>query len=97
MIYLISEQLELFETDTYQRLSVSDSLDMMESWDVLQFDSETSGRDPHLCRMLCAQFGNDKADAQIVVDTTTVDLLKYKSLLESKLVIGHNLKTEFQL
>lgn len=96
MIYLVSKQLELFETDTYERLNVQDSLDMMESWNVIQFDSETSGRDPHLCRMLCAQFGNDQADAQIVVDTTTIDLLKYKSLLESKLIIGHNLKFDLQ-
>ena len=96
MIYLVSKQLDLFETDTYERLGIRDSLDMMESWNVIQFDSETSGRDPHLCKMLCAQFGNDKADAQIVVDTTTIDLLKYKNLLESKLVIGHNLKFDLQ-
>ena len=69
---------------------------MMQSWGVVQFDSETSGRDPHLCDFLCVQFGNDKANAQIVVDTSTTDIRKYKDILESKLCILHNAKFDLQ-
>ena len=69
---------------------------MMQSWGVVQFDSETSGRDPHLCDFLCVQFGNDKANAQIVVDTSTIDIRKYKDILESKLCILHNAKFDLQ-
>ena len=69
---------------------------MMQSWGVVQFDSETSGRDPHLCDFLCVQFGNDKANAQIVVDTSTTDIRKYKDILESKLCILHNAKFNLQ-
>lgn len=56
----------------------------------------TKSRDCHLCEILCAQFGNDKADARIVVDCTTVDIKLYKQALESKLLIGQNLKFDIQ-
>lgn len=97
MIYLVSRQDELFnQDDLYQKLSVEDSVKMISSWSTVQFDSETSGRDPHLCDILCVQFGNREADIQIVVDTTTVDILSYKTLLETKFLIGHNLKFDIQ-
>ena len=56
----------------------------------------TKLRDAHLCNLLCIQFGNDKADARIVVDTTTVDVRKYKELLESRLLIFQNGKFDLQ-
>ena len=49
-----------------------------------------------MCSLLCAQFGNDKADIRIVVDCTTVDIKLFKEILESKRVIGHNLKFDLQ-
>jgi len=69
---------------------------MMQSWDVIQVDSETGGRDPHLCDFLCFQFGNKSADAQIVVDCFCIDIRLYKTLLESKFLIGQNLKFDLQ-
>lgn len=96
MIYLVSDNKRLFESPNYSYLSVEESIKEIESWDVVQFDTETSGRDPHLCKILCAQFGNKKRDIQIVVDTLTVDLLLYKQILEEKLIIGHNLKFDIQ-
>ena len=68
----------------------------MESWDILQFDSETSGRDPHICKLLCIQFGDKQGENQVVVDTTTISPSYYKKLLESKYIIGHNLKFDLQ-
>lgn len=56
----------------------------------------TKLRDPHLCNLLCIQFGNDKADARIVVDTSTIDVRLYKDILESKLCILQNAKFDLQ-
>jgi DNA polymerase I-like protein with 3'-5' exonuclease and polymerase domains len=49
-----------------------------------------------LCDFLCFQFGNKKADTQIVVDHSCVDIKLYKNLLESKFLIGQNLKFDLQ-
>lgn len=92
MIYLVTCQNKLFEDSSYKVITVLDSLNMMKEWKVVQYDSETNGRDPHINKILCVQFGNDAADARIVVDTSTVDLKLYKDILESKTVIGQNLK-----
>lgn len=94
MIYLVSNQKQLFDSDVYKELSPEESLEIMNSWERVQFDTETTGRNPHICDILCAQFGHD--DTQIVVDTTTVDFNLYKDILESKLIIGHNLKFDCQ-
>lgn len=96
MIYLVTKQQELFDRDDYKVISAQESLEMMKTWKNIQLDSETAGRDAHLCPLLCIQFGNDKADARIVVDASTVDVKLYKGLLESKLCIGHNLKFDLQ-
>lgn len=96
MIYLVSAQQKLFESPEYKQLSIEDSLAMINSWGTIQYDSETGGRDCHLCDLLCAQFGNDAADARIVVDCTTVDIKLYKEALETKWVIGQNLKFDLQ-
>lgn len=69
---------------------------MINSWNIIQFDTETTGRNPHLCDILLAQFGNKKADIQIVVDVSTINFLAYKEVLESKLIVGHNLKFDIQ-
>lgn len=96
MIYLVSYQQSLFESTNYQQLSVEDSLAIMSSWRVVQYDSETSGRDCHLCQILCIQFGNDETDTRIVVDCTTIDIKLYKDIIENKLIVGQNLKFDIQ-
>ena len=68
----------------------------MQDWKLVQYDSETSGRDCHLCKLLCAQFGNDASDTRIVIDCETIDIKLFKNILESKLLIGHNLKFDLQ-
>jgi DNA polymerase-1 len=96
MVYLVTHQQELFDRDDYKIISVEESLKMMESWKIIQLDSETTGRDAHLCDFLCVQFGNDKADARIVVDCTTVDIKKYKHILENALCVLQNAKFDLQ-
>lgn len=96
MIYLVSNQKELFNNPNYEIISVDLALEKISRWDCIQFDTETSGRDPHLCKLLCAQFGNDAFDERIVIDCACTNILLFKDLLESKLIIGQNLKFDLQ-
>lgn len=96
MVYLVTQHRELFDDPDYKVISSKESLDMMSGWKTIQVDTETSGRDPHLCSLLCVQFGNDKADSRIVVDTTTTDILLYKDILESRLLVLQNAKFDLQ-
>ena len=96
MIYFVSKQTQLFIDDNFSCVSPEYSLQTMQDWRLIQVDNETSGRDPHLCHLLCIQFGNDKADTRIVVDTTTVDVCLYKEPLESRRLILQNGKFDLQ-
>lgn len=96
MIYLVTTQQELFNNPEYTIITVEESLQLLSGCKVLQFDSETTGRDARLCNVLCIQFGNKEKDFQIVVDCTTVDITVYKDVLESTLLIGQNLKFDLQ-
>lgn len=70
--------------------TVGSCITYLDKQDVLGFDIETLGFDPYRDRIVCIQLGN--AEAQFVVDVSTVDIQEFKSLLETKLLIGHNLK-----
>ncbi len=96
MIYLVTNSRELFPNDSYIIISAEESLKAMQEWKNIQCDSETSGRDPHLCDLLCIQFGNDNSDARIVVDCATIDVRIYKDILESKMLIFQNGKFDLQ-
>ena len=96
MIYLVSKQQELFRSLDFSAITPEYSLKLMENWNVVQMDTETSGRDPHLCSLLCIQFGNDSDDVRIVVDTSTIDVHLYKEVLESKRLIVQNGKFDLQ-
>lgn len=96
MIYLVTGTKELFESDEYKIITVEESLSILKKCKVLQVDTETTGRDPHICKLLCIQFGNKKEDFQMVVDCTTIDVTIYKDVLENTLVIGQNLKFDLQ-
>lgn len=96
MIYYVSNNKELFESDLYQIMSVEYSIYVMSSWELMQVDTETTGKDCHINKLLLIQFGNKKDDIQIVVDLTSVDILLYKDLIESKLCIFQNAKFDLQ-
>ena len=96
MIFLVSLQQQLFESDKYQMLSPEEALDKMRSWNRVQFDSEENGRDAHINKMLSAQFGNDATDTRIVVDCSTINIVLFKEILENKLVIMQNAKFDLQ-
>lgn len=96
MIYLVTNELSLFNSTVYKMLSIKESLKILDSWNMIQFDTETLGRDCHVCKLLLAQFGSIDKSIQIVVDCTTVDIKLYKNILESKYIIGQNLKFDIQ-
>lgn len=97
MIYLVSNNPELFKSPDYSIISLQEAYDLIKEWDVIQFDTETGGRNCHLVPLLCAQFGNRAANTQIVVDCNgNNNILTFKTLLETKLIIGQNLKFDLQ-
>ena len=96
MIYLVSNSKELQESNLYKCISLKESLGLLNSWQIIQVDTETTGRDAHINTLLCVQFGNDKADTQIVVDCTTIDIKEYKQILESKFLVLQNAKFDIQ-
>lgn len=91
MIYLVSNQQTLFGLEGIENISVEKSKEIMKSWKMVQFDTETTGLDPHIDTCLLAQFGSIDKSVQILVDTSTVSLSLYKEELETKFVIGQNL------
>ena len=95
MIYLVTGQELLFDND-FQLISIEESLNIMKDWNNIQYDSETLGRDAHIGDLLLAQFGNYNKTIQIVVDCTTISIVNYKEILESKYIIGQNLKFDLQ-
>lgn len=96
MIYLVTGNLQLFESNEYSLISLEESLGKLSNWKIFQFDSETTGRNPHINDFLCIQFGNIEGTEQIVVDTTTINVFNYKDYIESNFMIGQNLKFDIQ-
>ena len=96
MIYFVTLQKELFSDSDYKCITAEESLQIMKSWNLIQVDTETSGRDPRICKLLCIQFGNDKTDIRIVVDTSTIDVRLYKELLENHRLLFQNGKFDIQ-
>lgn len=96
MIYFVTGASQLFQSSEYKYISIEESLQLLNSCNVLQYDSETTGRDPHVNKLLCIQFGSKVKDFQIVIDVTTISILHYKGILENKFIIGQNLKFDLQ-
>lgn len=92
MIYLVSNEQSLFDNSSFKIIPIDEALKLLHSCIRLQYDCETSCKNPHLGQILCIQFGNKAKDFQIVVDCTTVSILNFKDIIENKLLIGHNLK-----
>lgn len=96
MIYLVTRNQQLFESEIYKIISVEESLAMMHDWKMIQCDTETTGTYAKIDKLLCAQFGNLDKTSQIVVDCTTVDIKHYKQVMEDKYLIFQNGKFDLQ-
>ena len=90
MIYLISNQKSLFETDIYKEISFKDAKEYLWELKRIQFDTETMGLDVHTKPLLCYQLGH-KAN-QFVFDQSSYSINLMKDLFESdRKFIGHNI------
>ena len=90
MIYLISNQKSLFETDIYKEISFKDAKEYLWELKRIQFDTETMGLDVHTKPLLCYQLGH-KAN-QFVFDQGSYSISLMKDLFESdRTFIGHNI------
>lgn len=100
MIYLISDRIDVSSMNDVQKLPVEDSIALISSWPVVQFDTETTGLDPHVCQLASMQFGyhdyQTGDSTQIVVDCSSIDPLLYKRTIEASHLVGHNLKFDLE-
>ena len=96
MIYLVTRQQILFPSEIYEVISVEKSIEILQSLSIIGLDTETTGFDPYTKELVSVQMGNK--DFQVFIDTTTVDILKYRVLFESdeKLFILHNAKFDLK-
>ena len=88
MIYLVSNQKSLFESDLYEELPVDKALKMLSNEDILAADTETEGFDWLTKKLLTIQLGNE--DWQIVWDCTTIPVSLLKEILETKTLLFWN-------
>lgn len=96
MRYYVTLNKPDFDLHDITIISPDKAIELINDWDTIQFDTETSGVDARIAKVLCAQFGNDSSDTRIVVNTSEVDLKLFKPLLESKMIVGQNLYFDLQ-
>ena len=93
MIYLVSKQKNLFESENYTTISFDDALNILLKLNIVQLDTETMGLDCHTKDLLTVQLGCK--ENQVVFDWTTLSNSEKKTLKEylesDRLFIGHNL------
>lgn len=93
MIYLVSHNKSLFQTDKYIEATIEQAMSVLLPLKLCQLDSETRGLDCHTKALLTIQLGN--RDNQVVIDWTTLTPREkqiVKNYLESdRLFLGWNL------
>ena len=90
MIYLISKQKSLFETDLYKEISFKDAKEYLWELKRQQFDTETMGLDVYTKPLLCYQLGHK--ENQFVFDQSSYPITLFKDMFESdREFIGHNI------
>jgi len=95
MVYLVTTNRELFNSDTYTIITKEQAFSKIEKCDVIQLDTETTGLDPHTCKIITQQFGTE--NDQFVIDNNTIDPTYFKPILESdRLFILQNAKFDLK-
>jgi DNA polymerase I len=95
MIYLVTNNQELFNNDSYIIISKEEAYVKLVNESIIELDTETTGFDPHTCNLLTQQFGTE--NDQFVIDNKTINPLYFKSILESdKLFILQNAKFDLR-
>jgi len=94
MIYLVTNQRNLFTPIGYSFCSIEDSLSYLNTLEEVSTDTETTGFDVYEKKLLSIQLGDDKK--QFVVDLLTVNVIVYKEILENKLLLLQNAKFDLR-
>jgi DNA polymerase I-like protein with 3'-5' exonuclease and polymerase domains len=94
MIYLVTGQLELYTPVGYSMATVEESLEYLETLEVIGFDTETRGFDPYTKELLSMQLGD--GEKQYVIDCLSINPKLYKDILERKELIMHNAKFDLR-
>ena len=79
----------------YESATVKEILDYFEDKDQVEIDTETEGFDPNTKSIITLQLGD--ANAQFVVDVRSVNILRFKDLIEEKLCLLHNAKFDYKM
>ena len=93
MIHFVGNSM-IVEGDLVHPSTVVDCLDYFKYHTHIAVDTETQGRDCHSKKILSLQIGDDIN--QWVIDCRTVNILRFKELLESKTCIFHNAKFDYK-
>ena len=96
MIYYVTNSIELFNNDKYTIIGADYALSLLQKYNKFQADSETGGKDSHICDLLLFQLGTIDKEIQFVIDCTTVDIRLFKDVLENSLLIFQNGKFDLQ-
>jgi DNA polymerase I-like protein with 3'-5' exonuclease and polymerase domains len=97
MIYFVSNNKPLFNSSNYTLISVEQSLYILKDWKTFMFDTEGTGLDCHIAKVLLMQFGRMDKSCQIVVDCTSVNPILYKDIIENSFIVGQNLKYDAKM
>ncbi len=99
MLYIVSKNIKS-NNDLVHNISIKESLEMIKKFPVVQFDTETTGLDCHINKLISLQFGykdfKKNEVTTIIVDCMTISPINYKDVLENSYLIGHNLKFDLQ-
>ena len=98
MIYFITKgDIDLSPYNDIESCTINFMIRYLTLLEEIGVDSETTGFQPHVCKILLLQLGD--FDNQFVIDCTTIDISKIpelKYLLETKIIILHNAKFDIR-
>lgn len=94
MYYLITTQNEIYTNNTYKLSTVKESIKYLNTLEWIAVDTETTGLAVFGNELLTLQLGDSKN--QYTIDVTTINILEYKELLESKKLIFQNGKFDLR-
>lgn len=97
MVYLISNTYNEFlqqHTDIILPGTIEEALQYFEDKQSIAVDTETTGFDPHTCKLLTLQLGD--YENQFVINATELSILPFKQLLETKKLILQNAKFDLK-
>ena len=85
---------ELYESSLYEHSTIEQCIQYFKDAEYIALDTETEGMDCHIKKIVMLQL--NYKDVTYVVDTRVVSILPLKEILESKLILGQNLKFDYK-